>query len=145
MKKITVTSVLDAPPEAVWKKLLDLETRSMKTSYLVKLHEIEAGLSVLDNMSCDTIEEANNCVIKYEEYKDKIILVIRQLMYCSSMSVTDKELVYNEAVRIVADRIGSADDAQKYGEVMETLRNENKLTEQQLRLFYDSINTGRWR
>ncbi len=26
MKKITVTSVFDAPPEAVWEKLLDLET-----------------------------------------------------------------------------------------------------------------------
>ncbi len=117
----------------------------MKTGYLVKLHEIEAGLSVLDNMSCDTLEEANDCVRKYDEYKDKIILIVRQLMCSDSMSVADKELVYNEAVRILADRVGSADDAQKYGEVLETLRNENKLTEQQLRLFYDSISTGRWR
>ena len=68
--------------------------------YFSNLHRIEQVLSVLDNTSYDTIEEANNCLIKYDELKDNVITIINQMLNDFSNSSSTKECVYNKAIQI---------------------------------------------
>jgi hypothetical protein len=113
--------------------------------YLSDLHKIEQTLLALDDISCDTIEEANMCLIKYDSLKDDIISVIKRLLEDFSISVMYRECVYDEAIRILINYIGSADDIQKYGSMLDSFHNENKITKQQLNSFCDSLDIGRWR
>ena len=113
--------------------------------YFSNLHRIEQVLSVLDNTSYDTIEEANNCLIKYDELKDNVITIINQMLNDFSNSSSTKECVYNNAIQILTNHIGSADDIQKYGSLLESFYNEGRITKQQLNLFYNRLDIGRWR
>lgn len=113
--------------------------------YFSNLNRIEQVLSVLDNTSYDTIEEANNCLIKYDELKDNVITIINQMLNDFSNSSSTKECVYNKAIQILTNHIGSADDIQKYGSLLESFYNEGRITKQQLNLFYNRLDIGRWR
>jgi hypothetical protein len=113
--------------------------------YLSNLHGIEQTLLALYDTSCDTIEEANNCLIKYDNLKDDVMSVINQVLGDVNISVMSRESVYDEAIRILTDYTGSADDIQKYGSILESFHSENKITKQQLNSFYDNLDTGRWR
>jgi hypothetical protein len=113
--------------------------------YINDLYGIEQSLLVLDDTSCDTIEEANNCLIKYDNLKDDIISVIKRVLEDFSISVMTRESVYSEAIRILTNYIGSADDIQKYGSILESFQHEGKITKQQLNSFCDNLDIGRWR
>lgn len=113
--------------------------------YLIDLHRIEQVLSILDNTSYNTIEEANDCLIKYDKLKDDIMLIIKQVLGDFSSSSLVRECVYNKAIQILTNHIGSADDIQKYGSQLDFFYNQGRITEQQLKLFYDKLDIGRWR
>jgi hypothetical protein len=114
-------------------------------NYLNDLHRIEQVLSELDNTSYDTIEEANDCLIKYDKLKDDIISIIEQALDDLNSSVIIKDSVYNQAIHILTHHIGSADDIQKYGNILEFFHNEGKITKQQINSFFDNLDVGRWR
>jgi hypothetical protein len=59
--------------------------------YLNELHRIGNALSELDNTVCDTIEEANDCLIKYDKLKGEIISTIKQALEDCFISETAKE------------------------------------------------------
>jgi Na+/phosphate symporter len=113
--------------------------------YLNDLHGIEKVLLALDRTAYDTIEDANNCLIKYDSLKDDVISIIKQVIENFSISITTKESVSNEAIRILTNHIGNADDIQKYGNILESFHHEGKLTKQQLSSFSDNLDIGRWR
>jgi hypothetical protein len=112
----------------------------MNRDYLTDLHCIETDLLALDNTAYGTIEEANTCLIKYDQIKDDIISIIEQMIKKGRV----KENVYKEAIRLLTNHIGSADDIQKYGTVLESFHKKGKLTAQELQLFYENLNIGRW-
>ena len=106
---------------------------------IIDLHRIEKVLLSLDNTAYDTIEEADNSLIQYGILKDEIVSIIKQVIENFSISFTIKENIYKEAIRILANHIGSAKDMRKYGSILESFHNEGKLTEQQLNSFYDNF------
>lgn len=113
--------------------------------YIDDLHRIEQDLSVLDNTSYDTIEEANHCLIKYDELKDDIILIIKRALNDFSCSFSTQERIYNQAIQVLTNHIGSADDIQKYGNILESIQNDGMITKEQLNHFYDNLDIGRWK
>ena len=48
-------------------------------NYIADLQKIEQKIEVLDETSCDTLGDANQCLIKYDELKDEIILIIKNV------------------------------------------------------------------
>jgi predicted nuclease with TOPRIM domain len=122
------------------KERLKINTEA-NMDYLNNLHRIEKELSALDNNACGTVEEANNCLAEYDRLKNEIILIIEDFGVASII----KENVYKEAIRILTNYIGSADDIQKYGNILKSFHTEGKLSEQQLHFFYDNLDTGRWK
>ncbi|SUB88446.1 Uncharacterised protein [Porphyromonas macacae] len=113
--------------------------------YINDLHRIEQDLSILDNTSYDTIEEANHCLIKYDKLKDDIILIIKRVLNDFSCSFSTKERIYNQAIQVLTNHLGSADDIQKYGNILECFQNDGMITKEQLNHFYDNLDIGRWR
>lgn len=113
--------------------------------YLIDLHKIEKALSILDNTSYDTIEEANSCLVQYDKLKDEIILIIRQVLDDSKIPDLIKDSVYNRAIQLLTNHIGSVDDILKYGSLVEAFYDEGKITKKQLILFHEKLDIGRWR
>ena len=111
-------------------------------NYWEELQKIEETFLTLDNSVCDTLEEANNCLIKYDKLKDDIMLIVKQVV---ENHIVTEENIYREAIRILTSHIGSADDIQKYGEILESFYRENKLTDWQRQFFYENLDIGRWR
>ncbi len=113
--------------------------------YINDLHRIEQGLSVLNGTSYDTIEEANNCLIKYDEFKDDIMRIIGRVLSDRSCSISTQEKIYAQSIQILTNHIGSVDDIQKYGAILENFQKDGMITKEQLSLFYDYLDIGRWR
>ena len=112
--------------------------------YFSDLFEIEKSLFVLDNTAYKTIEEVNDCVTQYEKLKDNLMLIVMQALEDFGIPVEIKEQIYNKSVLVLANHIGSADDVQKYGSIINFFHREGKITEQQLNFFFNNLNIGRW-
>lgn len=113
--------------------------------YINDLNRIKQNLSALDETSYDTIEEANHYLIKYDELKDNIILIIKRALNDISCSISTQERIYNQAIQILTNYIGSADDIQKFGDILNSFQNNGMITKEQLNHFYDNLDIGRWR
>lgn len=112
--------------------------------YNERLQKIDQALSVLDNTSYNTIEEANRCLIKYDKLKDDVIQLVKQLLEDSSKSEFIKGNIFNRAIQILTNHIGSSDDIVKYGDILESFFKEGQVSKEQLNFFYEKLDTGRW-
>ena len=112
--------------------------------YFNDLHEIEKSFFALDNTAYNTIAEANDCLTQYDKLKDKIISIAKQALKDFGISVELKEQIYNKSVLMLANHIGSADDIQKYGNIFKSFHHEGKITDEQLKIFLNNLNIGRW-
>ena len=114
-------------------------------NYIADLQKIEKKIEVLDETSCDTLEEANQCLIKYDELRDEIILIIKNVLKDSNCPIPIRKRVYNKAIQILTNHIGNVDDIQKYGSILTGFLNDGIINENQLNHFYDTLDIGRWK
>ena len=109
-------------------------------NYFDQLEKIQCTFSILDEVSYETREEAEEGMKKYEELMDKIVQIIIEIL----ADKTSSNSVYKEAVKLLGSKIGCADDVQKYGDIMKSFYDEGRITQGQLSFFIENINIGRW-
>lgn len=114
-------------------------------TYKEKTKRIEDELTILDNNSYDTLEEAKNSILKYDSLLDSLVNLICSIIDENNLSSIEKEKLYIKCVSILANYIGSAEDTEKYEAVFSSLYKNEKISEKQLNLFYDNLNLGRWK
>lgn len=113
-------------------------------TYKEKTKKIEEELTILDNNSYDTLEEAKSSILKYDSLLDRLVNLICNIVDENNLSLIEKEKLYIKCVSILAGYIGSADDTEKYETIFNNLYKNKKISEIQLKFFYDNLNIGRW-
>ncbi|MDE5996841.1 MAG: hypothetical protein K2G77_01375 [Muribaculaceae bacterium] len=113
--------------------------------YIEELHRIEQEFSLLDDKSYNTIEEANRCLIKYDELLDHLVLIIKQALNDGGCSISLKDRIVKKASELLGSHIGSADDMKKYGDSFDDFHIKGLITYNQLHYFRDNLDIGRWR
>lgn len=109
-------------------------------NYFDQLEKIQCTFSILDEVSYETREEAEEGMKKYEELMDKIVQIIIEIL----ADKTSSNSVYKEAVKLLGSKIGCADDVQKYRDIMKSFYDEGRITQGQLSFFIENMNIGRW-
>ncbi len=112
--------------------------------YLSCLNKIKLDFLKLNDIVCDTIEEADSLDVEYEKLMDDIISLIKLVLDDNSNSVCTKENIYDKSVHLLGSYIGCAVDVEKYGKIIDNLCEKGKITKQQKDTFYNNLNIGRW-
>jgi hypothetical protein len=112
--------------------------------YLNKINEIEKSMQEKNKIIFETIEEANENMLKYETLMDEIINVITNLLKNNEIEQKTKEIICTQALILLANNIGCANYDEKYGNIIDKLFTENKITEKQFNIFNENLNLGRW-
>ena len=112
--------------------------------YFYKIDTIKKYFQKMDNTVFETIQEANIGTLKYEALMDELMNVIIDLLEDNEIDENSKEMIYNQIIILLANHIGCTVDAEKYGNIMNKLFNENKITREQFCIFNENLNLGRW-
>lgn len=115
----------------------------MKYSKNIKI--ISEKFNLIYNTPCETIQEAEILSKKIEKLMYALQSLIMKIVDDNKMPAYEKNIVCSETLVLLANQIGCSLDEEKYGTFIENLFNENKITKLDVDIFYNNLNTGRWK